>query len=130
MKVLIPVLSKKENNEQFLKKATKRARAALVFLPVDTSRAGTPGFTMGEISQGKQLMNQIKTRIGKMRKKCETLLEWGDTIKNIDHIARLKGIERIALVEQENEFFKKLLKELKKKKEYRVKIIRVPSEEE
>ncbi len=124
MKVLIPLLSKKENSEEFLKKASEKAKEVVVFLPVDTSGAATSGFTMSEIAQGQRLLEEIKEKIGKMRKSCEGLLEWGDTSKNIDHIARLKGIERIALVKQDNEFFKELVKSLKKKKEYKVKIIK------
>ena len=125
MKVLIPLISKKEDSEEFLRKASEKAREVIVLLPVDTKTANTSGFTASEIAQGQKLMEEIKAKIGRMRKKCDCILEWGETVKNIDHITRLRGIERIALVKQENEFFKKLLKELKKKREYKVKVIEV-----
>ena len=123
MKVLIPLLSKKENNPEFLAKASEKAREVLVFLPVDTGGANTSGFAMAEVAQGQRLMEEVTRKIGMRRKKCEGILEWGNTAKNIDHIARLRGIERIALVKQENEFFRGLLKELRKKREYKVKVI-------
>lgn len=130
MKVLIPLLSKKENSEEFLRKASEKAKEVIVLLPVDTTTASTSGFTATEIAQGQKLMEEIKAKIGRMRKKCESVLEWGQTVKNIDHITRLRGIERIALVKQENEFFKELLKELKKRREYKVEVIEVRELEE
>ena len=123
MKVLIPLLSKRENSEEFLKKACEKAKEVIVFLPVDTAGKATSGFTMAEIAQGQKLAEEIALRVGRMRKKAESLLEWGDTLKNIDHIARLRGIERIALLKEENEFFKQLVKELKKKRGYKVRVI-------
>ncbi len=128
MKVLIPLLSKKENNEEFLKKACEKAREVIVFLPVDTAGKVTSGFTMAEIAQGQKLAGEITTRIGKMRKKAESLLEWGDTLKNIDHVARLRGVEWIVLLKEDNEFFKHLVKELKKKRGFKVKVISVEQE--
>ena len=128
MKVLIPLVSKKENNEEFLKKASEKASEIIVFLPVDTSGSATSGFTMSEIAQGQKLMDEILARIGKMRKKSDGFLEWGDTVKNIDHVARLRGIETIALVKQDNDFFKQLVKELKKHREYKVKVVEIAAE--
>jgi len=122
MKVLIPLLSKLENDDEFLKKASEKAKEVIVFLPVDTSGAATSGFTMSEIAQGQRLMEEIKAKIGRMRKKCEGILEWGSTAKNIDHIARLRGIETIALVKQDNEFFHETVKSLKKKRDYKVRV--------
>ena len=123
MKVLIPLLSKRENDNGFLEKAAEKAKEIIVFLPVDTGGAATSGFTMAEIAQGQKLMEEIKAKIGRKRKKCEGLLEWGGTVKNIDHIARLRGVETIALVRQDNEFFRVLLKELKKNRHYKVRVI-------
>lgn len=125
MKVLIPLLSGKENNGEFLKKACEKAKEVIVFLPVDTAGKATSGFTMTEIAQGQKLAGEITLRIGRMRKKAESLLEWGDTLKNIDHVARLRGIERIALLKEDNEFFKQTVRKLKKKRGYKVKVISV-----
>jgi len=126
MKVLIPILSKRENNDEFLKKAIEKAKEVIVFLPVDTSGVATSGFTMSEIASGQKLMDEITAKIGRMRKKSDSLLEWGDTVKNIDHIARLRGIERIALVKQENEFFEQTIKALKGKKDYKLLVVEIP----
>ena len=130
MKVLIPILSKKENNEEFLRKALEKAKEVIVFLPVDSSGATTSGFPMSEIASGQKLMDEITAKVGRMRKRSDSLLEWGDPVKNIDHIARLRGIERIALVKQENEFFKQTVKALKGKKDYKLMVIDVPENSE
>jgi hypothetical protein len=125
MKVLIPLLSKKENSEEFLEQATEKANEIVLLLPVDTIARATSGFTMAEVGLGENLMVEIQAFVGKKRKKCETVVQWGDTAKNIDHVARLKGIEAIVLLKQENEFFRQLVETLRKSKEYGLKIIEI-----
>jgi len=126
MKIMIPLLSKHENNEEFLKQACEKAKEVILFLPVDTNAPA--GFAMSEISQGEKMMVEMTASIGKMRKKADSLLEWGNTSKNIDNVARLRGIELIVLLEQDTEFFRELVKTLKKKRDYKFKVIALQGE--
>ncbi|MEM0360022.1 MAG: hypothetical protein QXK06_01620 [Candidatus Diapherotrites archaeon] len=128
MKILIPLISKKENSQDFLEQALEKAREVILLLPVDTPANATSGFTMAEVGQGENLMSEIQAFVGKKKKKCETVVQWGDTAKNIDHVARLKGVETIVLLKQDNEFFKRLAGNLRKSKEYSLKIIEIAQE--
>ena len=98
LKVLIPVLSKREDSEEFLKEATVKAKEVLLLLVIDTRSSPSSGFTASEIAQGQKIMDSVNERIGKMRKSCESLLEWGDTMTRIDHTAKLRRVDSIVLL--------------------------------
>jgi len=130
VKTLIPILSKREGNEAFLKKATAKSKEIILLLVIDTRSSMSSGFTATEISQGQKIMKTTKEKIGKMRKACETLLEWGDTFTRIDHTAKLRRANTVALLKQDNQFFKELVEFLKKQKAYKVIVIEAPQKEE
>ncbi|MDP2974429.1 MAG: hypothetical protein Q8N60_05230, partial [Candidatus Diapherotrites archaeon] len=56
-----------------------------------------------------------KNAIGKKRKTCEDIIEWGDTATKIEHLAMLRNVDKIYLVRQDNQFSKKMLRELGEK---------------
>jgi len=122
--VLIPVLSRKEDNEEFLKEATAKAKEILLLLVIDTKSSPSSGFTASEIAQGQKIMDSVRERVGKMRKSCEELLEWGDTMTRIDHTAKLRRVDSIVLLREENQFFEELVEFLKKQKAYKVRVIK------
>jgi len=117
MKVLIPLLSKKENDEKFIDEAVRGAKEITILLVVDTNlTSGGYGFAASEISAGNSLMDEIKGMVGRKRKPVDDVLEWGDTITKIDHTARLKEVDKVVLQKQENKFYLDLVAALKKNK--------------
>lgn len=115
MKVLIPLLSKQENNEDFLDKATAGAKQAILLLVVDTQAMhGQFGFAATEIRQGSMLLEQVKEILGEKRKPYKDIIEWGDTATKIEHIAKLNKADRVIMQKQNNKFFNDLVKNLKK----------------
>ncbi len=130
MKVLIPILSKKEDSEEFIKKASAKAREIMLLLVIDTSPSMTSGFTAAEIAQGQKVMDSVRERIGKMRKSCDTLLKWGDTKTSIDHTAKLRKADSVVLLREDSQFFSEIVEFLKKQKAYRVRTVEVRGAEE
>ncbi len=116
-KVLLPLLSKKESNENFLEKVIHKAKEVDVLLIIDTkAMAGSFGFVGSEVFAGRKLMDEICKKIGKKRKTGNALLEWGDTFNTIVRVAKLKGSEKIFLIKQNNKYFRDLIDVLKKEK--------------
>ncbi len=115
-KVLVPVLSKKEASPEFVEKIAAKAKEIILLLVIDTaSMSGQFGFAAGEIAHANALMQKIKDALGKKKKTCDDILEWGDTLTKIENIAMLRQVDKIYLVKQDNQFSKKLLKDLKEK---------------
>jgi len=123
MHVLIPILTKLEANEEFLEKATKGMRKATVLIVVDASLQETFGIAASSLAQAQQIAEQIKAKLGKKRKSCEVLLEWGSTAEAIDRIARLRAVSKIALIKDENSFFRQIVKKLSKSSAYGLEIV-------
>ncbi|MCD6247402.1 MAG: universal stress protein [Candidatus Diapherotrites archaeon] len=123
MHVLIPILTKLEANEEFLEKATKGMRKVTVLIVVDASLQETFGIAASSLAQAQQIAEQIKAKLGKKRKSCEVLLEWGSTAETIDRIARLRAVSKIALMKDENSFFRQIVKKLSKSSAYGLEIV-------
>jgi hypothetical protein len=116
MRVLVPLLSKKEDSEEFVEMVTAKAKEIILLIVIDTAAmSGQFGFAAGEIAQANALMQKMKNAIGKKRKTCEDIIEWGDTATKIEHMAMLRQVDKIYLVKQDNQFSKKLLRELEEK---------------
>lgn len=117
MSVLIPILSKKENTPEFLEKAVKGEKEVFLLAIMDTNALSNNfGFATSEIGAGSELIEQIKAKLEPKKIKVIEALEWGDTNTQIIHLAKLKNIKKIALVKQENKYFKDLVKELNENK--------------
>ena len=127
MHVLIPILTKLEANEEFLEKATKGARKATVLIVVDASLQETFGIAASSLAQAQEIAEQIKAKLGKKRKSCEVLLEWGSTAETIDRIARLRAVSKIALIKDKNAFFRQIVKKLSKSSAYELEIVTISS---
>ena len=115
-KILVPLLSKRESEDTFIEAVAPGAGEIILLLVIDThAMAGGFGFAAGEIAGGNALMQHVKTAFGKKRKTCKDIIEWGDTANKIEHLAELNQVEKIFVVKQDNDFFKKLLKDMREK---------------
>src|SRR3989338_4701292 len=114
MKVLIPLLSKDENNAQFLEKAAENADHVTLLIVIDTlSGKERFGFTASQIAGCNSLAEEI---IGSLKKKVagiEQITEWGDTSTKIRQIAELRKVDIIFLKRQQNQFFDELVEQLR-----------------
>jgi len=115
-KILVPLLSKRESEDEFVATVAHGAGEIILLLVIDThAMAGGFGFATGEIAGGNVLMQKVKTAFGKKRKICNDIIEWGGTANKIEHLAELNQVAKIFVVKQDNDFFKKLLKDMKEK---------------
>ncbi|MBI2598028.1 MAG: hypothetical protein HYW50_02430 [Candidatus Diapherotrites archaeon] len=123
MSVLIPIISKKENNPEFLKKAIKGEKKVFLLIIMDTTATTKNfGFATSEIGHGNELIEEIKKNLEPENVSVDEALEWGDTNTQIINYAKLKKIGKVVLAKQENEYFKNLVKDLEKNN-FEVKII-------
>ena len=115
MDVLIPILTKKEADAAFLDAAVKGAQRAIILLVVDTGALPLGfGVAADEIMLGRQTMDAVRENIGKKRKPCEDILEWGSTIQKINQIAQLKKVEKIVLKSEPGAPFNSFVNELRR----------------
>jgi len=128
IKVLVPLLSKREAHPIFIEKIASRAREVILLLVIDTNAmVGQFGFATNEIAGGNHLMQQVKEALGKKRKTCNDVIEWGDTITKIEHLAELYHVDKIYMVRQDNQFFRKLLQDMRETlKEIEIEIVKLP----
>ena len=130
-RVLIPLVSGKENDEGFITEACAKADELVLLLVVDTeAMPGGFGFAASEIGHGNLLMEEIKAIASGHGVDCNDLVEWGDTTTKIMHLIQLKEIKNVFLIKQENEFFKKLVKALREEASAEVEIFELPEKEE
>lgn len=128
MKVLIPLLSKHEKNEEFLDKAVKGAHEVVLLIVIDTDEKSK--LRASDISSSTHFLEEVKKLVGKKRKTCEDLTEWGETAKKIKNTAILNKVDRISILKQENQWFEEIIKELREEKEIknRIHLIKVDLE--
>ncbi len=116
IKVLVPLLSKREAHPVFIERVAGKAREIILLLVIDTkAMTGQFGFATNEIATGNHLMEQVKEALGKKRKSCSDVIEWGETATKIEHLAELHRVDKVYVVKQDNHFFKKLLQDMKEK---------------
>lgn len=114
MKILLPLLSRQESDEVFLEEALKGVKEVILLLVIDTNAmVGEVGFAASEIMQGNQLMEKVKALIGKKRKKCTEVTEWGNTVRKIANTAKMHKVDQIVLMKQENHYWKQLEESLR-----------------
>ncbi len=128
MKVLIPLISKQELNEEFLDKAVKGANEVILLMVIDKEDS----LKASDISSSTHFIEEVKKAIGKKRKKCEEFTEWGETTAKIKNTAIINKTDKIALLKQENQWFEDLIENLKKEKELknRIQVIEVDFEKQ
>ncbi len=116
MKVLIPLLTGKENNKQFVETATAKVDEVILLQIVDKEFMNRTSTAIGEVRQFRTVMDDIKKAVGAKKKKCNELTEWGSTVKKILGIAILQKVDKVFLVKESTQFFEEITKELKKNK--------------
>lgn len=116
MKILIPVLSEQENEEEFIDKAVAGANDVLLLIVVDAGQKEQFGFTTSYIQKARATMEEVKKAVGKKRKTCEDILEWGDTLSKIVNLALIRKVDKVVLKKQDNHYFKQIVKKLKEEK--------------
>ena len=114
MKVLIPLVSKTENEADFIEKATTGVREIIILLVIDTeAMQGEFGFASKEIMQGSKLLEEVKALVGQKRKTAKEITEWGGTLKKIENVAILQQVDKVILKRTDNQYFQKLAKQLR-----------------
>jgi hypothetical protein len=116
MNVLAPLLSGRENSDEYINAIAKGSDKIILLQIIDREFMSKTSTAMGEVMQFSNIMSEIKKKIGLKRKKCEEITEWGQTNKKIISITIIQKIDKIVLIEQKNNFFEDLLKEIKKNK--------------
>ena len=117
LRVLIPLLSRQENEEAFLDKALQGANEVTLLVVVDASSTiENFGFTTSQIGQCNSLMNSIKEIANGKKIKIYEALEWGDTFAKVENTAKLRKVDRIVLKKQENHYFEELVRKLRDEK--------------
>ncbi len=116
MIVLAPLLSGKENSDEYINAITKGVDKIILLQIIDREFMNKTSTAMGEIMQFSSLMAEIKKKIGLKRKKCDEITEWGSANKKIIGISIIQKVDKVFLVEQKNKFFEDLIIELKKNK--------------
>ena len=98
MRVLVPVLSQKDNSDSFVRAAVKGASVVHLLLVLDSnSMHANFGFKASEIMNGRQTVESIKKGIKANKKLCNDIIEWGNTIEKIAQIAEMKQVGKIVV---------------------------------
>jgi hypothetical protein len=116
VKVLIPLLTGKEKDADFVQFFSSKASEILLLQIVDKDFKDKTASAIGEMRQSRVVMEEVKKILGAKKKKCVELTEWGSTIAKIRAISILQKVDKVFLVKQDNQFFEDILKELKKDK--------------
>jgi len=114
MKILIPIISRKEGNEEFIDKALEKTKELILLVVIDTAlKLDDIGFTANNILLAREISEKISNKAKKKKIKVEELIEWGSTKNKIIQIAKLKKAEKIVFLKQENKFFEEIINQLK-----------------
>lgn len=118
VKILIPILSKKESNPFFVNEILALKPKEIIILSVIDSNKeiNAFGFASSEIALANSIMNELEKQLKENKKKVELILEWGETIQKTVNSAQLFKIKKVLLIKNDSLETKKLINELKKKK--------------
>ena len=116
MKVLIPLISGKEDNDEFIDTLCKGNEEIILLQIIDRDFMKKTSAAMGEVMHFSSLMTSVRKKIGLKRKKCNEITECGSTIQKILSIAFIQKVDKVIFLEQKNKFFEDILIELKKNK--------------
>lgn len=116
MIILVPLLSGKEDNPEFINAITSKGKKIILLQIVDKEFLAKTSTAMGEVMQNHALLTKVKKSIQSKKKTVEEITEWGATIKKIFSIAILQKVDKVFLVKQKNQFFEDILKAMDKEK--------------
>ncbi|MDO8626953.1 MAG: hypothetical protein Q7K42_00675 [Candidatus Diapherotrites archaeon] len=133
-KILLPLISGQENNEEFLEEATKKAFEVMLLIVVDQEYLPKEsGYASSTIMKGTKLMESVKAIIGKKRKSAKEFSVWGKTEEQIYKVAVLQKVDKVVLRKLNNLWFEDVVKELQKslkKENIELQIIDLPEKVE
>jgi hypothetical protein len=129
VKVLVPLLTGKENDKGFVEAFTKGVDEIILLQIVDKDFMSKTASAISEVRQSRALMDELKKIVGQKKKKCVEASEWGSTIQKIVGMAVLQKVDKVFLVKEKNQFFDDILKELKKNK-VKVEVLQASAKQE
>ncbi|MBU0635414.1 hypothetical protein KKE06_00105 [Candidatus Micrarchaeota archaeon] len=125
-RVLIPIVSKQEDNPDFLTEATREFDEIILLAVIDKEDlVGQFGFVTSEIRTATQLIEKIQAFLESQGKKTEDLIEWGNTLHKIVQIAEIRKCDKIALAKQENQHFKQLVKQIEENTNKKIEVFSI-----
>lgn len=125
MRALIPIIiSNQDASTYFAKIIPKEIKKITILIVVDSAIQKTSADAANFLAEAQQSAESLRAILGRKRKTCEVIVEWGDIYNKIDRTARLKGIQKIYLLEQESKDFDAIFKELSKSKDYTVELVK------
>ena len=116
MHILAPLLSGREDSDEYVEAITKGVEKITLLQVIDKDFMNKTSAAMGEVMHFSSLLNELRKKIGQKRKTCNEITEWGHTAKKILAIALIKQADKVVFVDQKTEFMKEILGELKKNK--------------
>ena len=116
MKVLVPLLTGKENNSEFIEAFTNKVDEVILLQIADKEFMNKTSAAIGEVRQLNKVMEEIRKAVGSKKKKCSEITELGSTVKKILGLAILQKVDKVVLVKENTQFFAEVTKELKKNK--------------
>ena len=125
MKILIPLLSGRENDSIFINSIDKSVKEVIVLQIVDKQFLPKVGSVIGEVGHFRMVADDLKKALVFKKKKLFEMTEWGVTIPKIISIALLQKIDYVLLVKQDTQFFEEVVSELKSKR-IRVVLVELP----
>ncbi len=105
MKILVPLLSGRENDKLFIDALSKDAKEVVILQIVDKQFLPKAGAAMGEVRQFRIVADELRKAIGAKRKKFVEMTEWGITIPKIVSTALFQKVDKVYLVKQNTQFF-------------------------
>jgi hypothetical protein len=116
MKALIPLLTKEENDLDFLEEAVGKAKEVVLLGIVDDESLakGQFGFAANEIRHSNAFLEEVKAILEKQGKVVKDISEWGDTARKIGNIAKLNQVNKVCMKKVNNKFFRDLEEALRK----------------
>ena len=113
MKVLVPLLTLKENDEKFIEKLQKYDEIILL-LTLDKERMKkTFGVEAERIAEGTKFLERLKLILETKGKRVFDIVEWGNLERNIKNIALLQKVKKIIIKEQKSKAFNSFIENLK-----------------
>lgn len=116
MKILIPLLSGRENDKLFIDAISKDVKEVVILQIVDKQFLPKAGSAMAEVGQFRLVSDGLRKAIGQKKKKFVEMTEWGVTIPKIISTAMFQKVDKVFLVKQSNQFFDEIIGALKKNK--------------
>lgn len=116
LKILIPLLSGRENDPIFINSLSKDAKEVVILQIVDKQFLPKAGSAIGEVRQFRIVADALRKALVSKKKKLIEMTEWGITIPKIVSIALMQRVDYVLLVKQNTQFFEEVTQALKDNK--------------